>query len=263
MANYQRETSSPLNPLKPNFHFYPPGITSGDPWLFSTSNNQKSNKWCYTPSFIFFQKQSNGPNIKWLFEIFIRSSRNVIQEINQGSRASVKAQIPMTPSRNHWLFSFTVFLQANTGSSFSRDIQEAVPKQPVKGQCSINLPWQPHSFNTVWIHQDLYFIQLSSFPNLARYTLHQAIKYRFKDSIQTSSAKIPIHFMEIDRRQNFRFSEWAPGSGTPDSGDTDSEGTETPILGICSSELHNEFFSEVMKTYAKHKQCGILLQLLK
>ncbi|MBW0546283.1 hypothetical protein O181_085998 [Austropuccinia psidii MF-1] len=43
------------------------------------------------------------------------------------------------------------------------------------------------------------------------------------------AAKIPTHLMEIDRRKNFRFSEWAPGSGTPDSGDTDSEGTETPI----------------------------------
>ncbi|MBW0522401.1 hypothetical protein O181_062116 [Austropuccinia psidii MF-1] len=76
------------------------------------------------------------------------------------------------------------------------------------------------------------------------------------------AAKIPIHFMEIDRRKNFRFSELAPGSGTLDSGNTDSEGTETPILGISSSELHNEFFSAVLKSYAKHKQCGILLQLL-
>ncbi|MBW0518118.1 hypothetical protein O181_057833 [Austropuccinia psidii MF-1] len=65
----------------------------------------------------------------------------------------------------------------------------------------------------------------------------------------------------MDRRKTFRFSEWAPGSGTPDSEDTDSEGTETPILGISSSGLHNEFFSVVMKTYAKHEQCGILLQL--
>ncbi|MBW0536036.1 hypothetical protein O181_075751 [Austropuccinia psidii MF-1] len=68
--------------------------------------------------------------------------------------------------------------------------------------------------------------------------------------------------MEIDRRKKSRFSEWAPGSGTLNSGDTDSEGTETPILGISSSELHNEFFNAVMKTYFKHKQCGILLQLL-
>ncbi|MBW0539796.1 hypothetical protein O181_079511 [Austropuccinia psidii MF-1] len=68
--------------------------------------------------------------------------------------------------------------------------------------------------------------------------------------------------MEIDRRKNFRFSEWAPGSGTLDSGNNDSEGTETPILGISSSELHNEFFSALMKSYAKHKQCVILLQLL-
>ncbi|MBW0513421.1 hypothetical protein O181_053136 [Austropuccinia psidii MF-1] len=68
--------------------------------------------------------------------------------------------------------------------------------------------------------------------------------------------------MEIDRNKNFRFSEWAPESGTLDSGNTDSEGTETPILGISSSELQIEFFSAVLKSYAKHKQCGILLQLL-
>ncbi|MBW0501006.1 hypothetical protein O181_040721 [Austropuccinia psidii MF-1] len=68
--------------------------------------------------------------------------------------------------------------------------------------------------------------------------------------------------MEIDRRKNFRFSEWAPVSGTPDYEDTDPEGTETHILGISFSELHNEFFNAVMKTYSKHTQCGILLQLL-
>ncbi|MBW0557160.1 hypothetical protein O181_096875 [Austropuccinia psidii MF-1] len=76
------------------------------------------------------------------------------------------------------------------------------------------------------------------------------------------AAKIPIHFMEIDRNKNFRLSQRAPGSGTPDSGNTDSEGRETPILGICSSELHTEFFNAVMKTYAKHKQFGMMLQLL-
>ncbi|MBW0515416.1 hypothetical protein O181_055131 [Austropuccinia psidii MF-1] len=68
--------------------------------------------------------------------------------------------------------------------------------------------------------------------------------------------------MEIGRRKTFRFSEWAPGNGTLDSGDTGSEGTGTHILGIISSELNNESFNAVMKTYAKHKQCGILLQLL-
>ncbi|MBW0509871.1 hypothetical protein O181_049586 [Austropuccinia psidii MF-1] len=76
------------------------------------------------------------------------------------------------------------------------------------------------------------------------------------------AAKIPIHFMEIDRRKNFRFSEWAPERGTPDSEETESEGTETLILGINSSELHNEIFSAVIKTHSKHNQCGILLQLL-
>ncbi|MBW0580793.1 hypothetical protein O181_120508 [Austropuccinia psidii MF-1] len=68
--------------------------------------------------------------------------------------------------------------------------------------------------------------------------------------------------MEIDRRKNFRISELTPESGIPDSGNTDSEGTETPILGISFSELHNEFFIAVLKSYAKHKQCGILLKHL-
>ncbi|MBW0476938.1 hypothetical protein O181_016653 [Austropuccinia psidii MF-1] len=68
--------------------------------------------------------------------------------------------------------------------------------------------------------------------------------------------------MEIDSRKNFRFSEWTPESGSPDSEDTESEGKEAPILGICSSELQNKLFSEVIKTYAKYKQSGILLQLL-
>ncbi|MBW0568464.1 hypothetical protein O181_108179 [Austropuccinia psidii MF-1] len=76
------------------------------------------------------------------------------------------------------------------------------------------------------------------------------------------AANIPIHFMEIDRMNTFRFSEWAPGSGTLDRGNTDLEGTETFILGISSSELHNEFFSAVLKSHAKHKQCGILPQVL-
>ncbi|MBW0500793.1 hypothetical protein O181_040508 [Austropuccinia psidii MF-1] len=76
------------------------------------------------------------------------------------------------------------------------------------------------------------------------------------------AAKIHIHLINVDRRRNFRFSEWAPEGGTPGSVNTDSEGTETPILGISTSELHNQFFNAVVKTYAKHKQCGILLQLL-
>ncbi|MBW0466903.1 hypothetical protein O181_006618 [Austropuccinia psidii MF-1] len=68
--------------------------------------------------------------------------------------------------------------------------------------------------------------------------------------------------MEIDRRKNFIFSEWAPDLGTPESVKIEPEGIETPILGISSSELHNEFFSSITKAYAKHKQCRIMLQLL-
>ncbi|MBW0485940.1 hypothetical protein O181_025655 [Austropuccinia psidii MF-1] len=76
------------------------------------------------------------------------------------------------------------------------------------------------------------------------------------------ATKIPIHSIKIDRRKNLRFSKWAPESGTAVSEDTGSEGTKTPILQISSSEVHNKLFNAVMKTYAKHKQCGLLLQLL-
>ncbi|MBW0475701.1 hypothetical protein O181_015416 [Austropuccinia psidii MF-1] len=54
----------------------------------------------------------------------------------------------------------------------------------------------------------------------------------------------------------------APESGTPKTHLSEPEGTETPIQGISSSELHTESFNSVMKTYVKHKQCSILLQLL-
>ncbi|MBW0553015.1 hypothetical protein O181_092730 [Austropuccinia psidii MF-1] len=37
------------------------------------------------------------------------------------------------------------------------------------------------------------------------------------------AAKILIHFMQIDRGKNFRFSEWAPERGTLESENTDSE----------------------------------------
>ncbi|MBW0506852.1 hypothetical protein O181_046567 [Austropuccinia psidii MF-1] len=57
-----------------------------------------------------------------------------------------QSQIPMISSSNHWLFSFTVFLQGSTGNILSRDIQEAVPKPVFKCQCSITPTWKPHSF---------------------------------------------------------------------------------------------------------------------
>ncbi|MBW0462384.1 hypothetical protein O181_002099 [Austropuccinia psidii MF-1] len=46
------------------------------------------------------------------------------------------------------------------------------------------------------------------------------------------ASKFPIHFMEIDRRKNFKFSKWAPGFGISDSDNTEPEGKENPILGI-------------------------------
>ncbi|MBW0506876.1 hypothetical protein O181_046591 [Austropuccinia psidii MF-1] len=57
------------------------------------------------------------------------------------------------------------------------------------------------------------------------------------------AAKIPIHLVEIDRKKNFKFSEGAPERHAPDSGNTYSEGTETPILGISFIALQNKLFN--------------------
>ncbi|MBW0558814.1 hypothetical protein O181_098529 [Austropuccinia psidii MF-1] len=63
------------------------------------------------------------------------------------------------------------------------------------------------------------------------------------DNVDISSAydpevdsKIPIHFMEIDGNRNFKFSEWAPGSGTSDTDHIGQEETKAHILRISSSE---------------------------
>ncbi|MBW0576406.1 hypothetical protein O181_116121 [Austropuccinia psidii MF-1] len=54
---------------------------------------------------------------------------------------------------------------------------------------------------------------------LSRWPLDNIKSNRTYDA--EDSAKTPIHFMEIYRKRNFRFSEWAPESGTLDSGNTD------------------------------------------
>ncbi|MBW0491448.1 hypothetical protein O181_031163 [Austropuccinia psidii MF-1] len=51
------------------------------------------------------------------------------------------------------------------------------------------------------------------------------------------AAKIPIHFKEIVRKINVKFSEWAPESGTPKTDYDGPEDTETLILEITSYEL--------------------------
>ncbi|MBW0510279.1 hypothetical protein O181_049994 [Austropuccinia psidii MF-1] len=60
--------------------------------------------------------------------------------------------------------------------------------------------------------------------------------------------------MEIDRRKDFKFFEWAPEFGTLDSDNTEPEGMETLILV--------KFFNSVTKAYSKHKHCSMMLQLL-
>ncbi|MBW0483873.1 hypothetical protein O181_023588 [Austropuccinia psidii MF-1] len=64
------------------------------------------------------------------------------------------------------------------------------------------------------------------------------------------------------QEKNFRNSRWAPEFGTSDSDNTHPEGTETPILEISSSELHNKFCSSVTKAYEKDKQRSTVLKFL-
>ncbi|MBW0551905.1 hypothetical protein O181_091620 [Austropuccinia psidii MF-1] len=56
--------------------------------------------------------------------------------------------------------------------------------------------------------------------------------------------------------------EWAVGSGTPETNQSEAVETKTPILVISSSELQNEFLNPVIENYSKHKQFSILLQLI-
>ncbi|MBW0592637.1 hypothetical protein O181_132352, partial [Austropuccinia psidii MF-1] len=136
-----------MKPPKPKSHSYPLGIIPKDLCPHSTSNNQKFHKWCYTPLCTFLHQQFNGTQIKWLFQLLfevIKAARH--PEDSSRLKDQCQSQIPMMSSRIHWLFSFTVFLQGNTGNILSRDIQEAVPKPAFKCQCSINPTWQPHSF---------------------------------------------------------------------------------------------------------------------
>ncbi|MBW0544946.1 hypothetical protein O181_084661 [Austropuccinia psidii MF-1] len=83
-----------------------------------------------------------------------------------------------------------------------------------------------------------------------------------QNGVKPNSIKLIRKICQIGIYENFRFSEWAPESGTFDSGNTHSEGAETVLLGISSSEMQYGFFIAVLRSYAKNKQCGILLQLL-
>ncbi|MBW0470943.1 hypothetical protein O181_010658 [Austropuccinia psidii MF-1] len=55
------------------------------------------------------------------------------------------------------------------------------------------------------------------------------------------ASKIPIHFMEMNRRKNFRFFEWAREGGTPSTHLSEPGGKENPTLGMSSFEPQKEF----------------------
>ncbi|MBW0467968.1 hypothetical protein O181_007683 [Austropuccinia psidii MF-1] len=141
---------------------------------------------------------------------------------------------------------------------------------------------QPECLCLVWALEKLHYYlegaffkvytDCTAFKSLLNTKTTNRHMLRWRIAIQEYRGNMSIIYKEVKShtnadghwimKKNFRFSEWAPESGTPDSGNTSSEGTDTPKLGIIPSELHTEFFNAVMKTYVKHKQCGILLQLL-
>ncbi|MBW0461982.1 hypothetical protein O181_001697 [Austropuccinia psidii MF-1] len=88
---------------------------------------------------------------------------------------------------------------------------------------------------------------LTNFDGVRRWPLDNVKRKPYYDP--EIAAKIPINFLEIDRKKNFKFSEWEPGSGTSDNNQSEPEKRETPILGKSFSELQNEFFNSVINTY--------------
>ncbi|MBW0500385.1 hypothetical protein O181_040100 [Austropuccinia psidii MF-1] len=74
---------------------------------------------------------------------FIKAQGQVsLSNINDAIRESLHILIQSIPQREYWPFLLKGF-------------QEVVSKQFSNCQCSINPPWPPHSFNTVWIQKDL------------------------------------------------------------------------------------------------------------
>ncbi|MBW0484782.1 hypothetical protein O181_024497 [Austropuccinia psidii MF-1] len=59
--------------------------------------------------------------------------------------------------------------------------------------------------------------------------------------------KIPIHFIEIHRNKNSRFSKWEPRSWTPDTNQSEPEEKEAPILVIGFSELNEKSPIQLLK----------------
>ncbi|MBW0541071.1 hypothetical protein O181_080786 [Austropuccinia psidii MF-1] len=176
-------------------------------WHHSTISNQNCHIWCYTPLCIFFQQQSNGGHLKWLFQLFNRSSRHTFQRIHQGLRASViilktneainKSIAILThsiPPREYWIYIL---------KGYSRDSSKTTCYVSMLPQSNLATP-------SISIHSGFIktcisiihhgkIIQHSSLPNLARYKLHQtintasSIQYRTTASLKESSSQCFTH----------------------------------------------------------------------
>ena len=118
-----------------------------------------------------------------------------------------RPQRPMTPSSSHWLFSLQVFLPKEYCQFIRKYIQEAIHSVH-SFSCQVSKLHSIHLgnhllFNTVWIHQELYFIlkhgkfiQPTSISILASCINSQNNQYSLKDqyrsvfSLKNSSSQL-------------------------------------------------------------------------
>ncbi|MBW0580238.1 hypothetical protein O181_119953, partial [Austropuccinia psidii MF-1] len=118
---------------------------------------------------------------------------HVIQRIHQGSRQTVNLKYQCCHQAiigySNSQYSSNGILAVHSQGIFQRQFQNNFPRVSAP---SIHLGNHIHSIQSGFIKTCISIInhgnviQSSQIPNLARYTLHQAIKYSFKDSIQTS-----------------------------------------------------------------------------
>ncbi|MBW0493077.1 hypothetical protein O181_032792 [Austropuccinia psidii MF-1] len=178
-------------------------MTSEDLWPLSTYNNQKCHKWFYTQLCIFFDSNPMAPTSNGYFNIpqghqgitssrvFIKAKGQVsIPNTNESIKQSLVILMHIIPPREYWQF----ILKGDSRGSSKTIFQVSVLHQSTLATTFIQYSLDASRPVFSFIHHGK-FIQPSSFPNFARYTLHEAvnkasrIKYRPAVSLKESSSQ--------------------------------------------------------------------------
>ncbi|MBW0490744.1 hypothetical protein O181_030459 [Austropuccinia psidii MF-1] len=204
MAKYPKDTLSPLKPPKPNFHSYPPGIIPKDLWPHSTSNNQKCHKWCYTPLCTFL------PALQWCRNQMVIPTFYSGHQGIKSSRGFIKAQGPVSITKTNAFIkkSLAILIHSIPPREYWQYILKVYSRGSSKTSCQVSMLHQSNLVTTFISIQSGFIktcisiihhgkiIQHSSFPNMARYTLHQAantasrIQYRPAVRLKDSSSQL-------------------------------------------------------------------------